>query len=590
MARKCRQQSVSHAVARPEPKTLRLPEGWLVPVLVCVMVLIGLGLRISDLRADPPPTLSWSFAPLTDEGLNTYSARNLILYGSWKVDDFFPFVVYPLFNLLVALVFKIAGIGFLQARLVSVAAGVAAIWVLYLLVKEEAGKIAGLLAALGAAVCYPLVMYNRLGLVEPLEILLLLLTGLFFSRGVGKPRLAALSGLFAASTVLLVKASALFVAPVMVSVYVWQFVQVRSDRDASARLRRGLLFFLAGVGIALLIWFFLVFLPHRADYVRYVLRHSFESPAGHPDSVATYLYSTFTVGAQSWLLPKLPFVAAVGFLFLPGIARKPGLRFLLAWVGFGVLMLGYMNYRPPRYEVILLPPLVAGFGVVLGRLLENGEIPFQSRPSLFKSALLCLWFWPMAGQVVVYTQGFWGSVRVTSEAEFLWLSLAVAGGLAAAVYFVTRLLRSGVKARAIWLRVSLTAVLLFLALRLDAAQFLSWSSQRTHRMVQYSKDLDQLVPDDAVVAGGWAPAMMMESRKRALCLTDWANIDDPIGEYGVTHLVGPQDSPDLGLVFQRYPMLEQRSHVIRRHIVEKVTIHQTRKAYLLEVFELPTSQ
>ncbi len=72
------------AASQPKPaKQLLLPKAkWLVPVALVLVVLLGLWLRASDLGADPPPDLSWSFAPYTDEGLNTYSARNLVLYGT----------------------------------------------------------------------------------------------------------------------------------------------------------------------------------------------------------------------------------------------------------------------------------------------------------------------------------------------------------------------------------------------------------------------------------------------------------------------------------------------------------------------------
>jgi hypothetical protein len=46
----------------------------------------------------------------------------------------------------------------------------------------------------------------------------------------------------------------------------------------------------------------------------------------------------------------------------------------------------------------------------------------------------------------------------------------------------------------------------------------------------------------------------MESRKRALCVTDWANNDDPVGRFGATHLVSHEQN-DGNLLEKSYPAL-----------------------------------
>jgi hypothetical protein len=366
----------------------------------------------------------------------------------------------------------------------------------------------------------------------------------------------ALSGLFAAGTVLLVKISALFVAPVLLVMLVAGLVEARHDPARFALMKRGTGLFFAGVGAAILVWFFTVFLPYRADYVQYVLRHSFESPAGHPETLTAYLFNTFMVGAKSHLVPRLPFIAALGFLFLPGfgLARKPGLRYLLAWFVFGVLMLGYMNYRPPRYEIILLPPLIAIAGVALARLLEQGTLLPAAKRSFWKAAGYGLWLWPLVTQLLVYTNGFWGAARPGSEAALIGTTFGISVALAVVAWLAGHAFRNGITLRPIPVRAVLVGLLLLLVLRFDFAQFFNWYSNRTHDMVRYSREVDALLPDDAVLAGGWAPALLMESRKRALCVTDWANNDDPVGRFGATHLVSHEQN-DVNLLEKSYPAL-----------------------------------
>jgi 4-amino-4-deoxy-L-arabinose transferase-like glycosyltransferase len=316
------------------------------------------------------------------------------------------------------LVFKLLGMGFIQVKLLSLLAGVASVLVIYLLVKEDAGPLAGLLAGLALATSFPLTMYSRLGLVESVQILFLLLTGLCYVRGLKRPRQMVLAGLLGASTILLVKVSAAFIAPALAAAVAWELFTARRDRAAARVLLRGIGWGLAGIGIALCIWLVIVFLPHRADYFQYVLRHSLESPAGHPEGPVAYLLNTFTVGVKSRLIPRLSWVALLGFLTLPmlAIGRRPALRYLGMWFVLALLMLGYMNYRPDRYELVLLPALIAGFAVTLARLIETGTLVPRLNPTLPKAGLYALWLWILATQLTYYTNGFWGALRPRDKA------------------------------------------------------------------------------------------------------------------------------------------------------------------------------
>ena len=548
--------------------------------LILLLMLGALALRASDLRADPPPDLSWSFGPYTDEALNTYSARNMILYGHWRVDDFFPLVVYPLVNYLTVLVFKLLGMGFVQVKLLSLLAGVASVLVIYLLVKEDAGPLAGLLAGLALATSFPLTMYGRLGLVETVQILFLLLTGLCYVRGLKRPRQMGLAGLLGASTILLVKVSAAFIAPVLAAAVAGELFAARKDRAATKVMLRGVGWGLAGIGIALVAWLVIVFLPHRADYFQYVLRHSLESPAGHPQGLVAYLLNTFTVGVKSRLIPRLSWVALLGFLTLPVLAagRRPALRYFGLWFVLALLMLGYMNYRPDRYELVLLPALIAGFAVALARVIETGALLPPLRPTILKAGLYTLWLWIVITQLTFYTNGFWGALRPRDESGLLVATLAIAAAAGIVSYATARVARNGLSIRPPAVRVAVALVLLLLAVRLDLAQYFRWFGTRTHVMVESGADLDRALPADAVLTGNWAPALLAASKRRAVPMTDWANADDPVGRFGATHLVSIENGFDFKLFSRLYPDLMSKATVFRRYEVRGMP---------LLVYELP---
>jgi hypothetical protein len=265
---------------------------------------------------------------------------------------------------------------------------------------------------------------------------------------------------------------------------------------------------------------------------------------------------------------------------MPGLAlsRRPSMRFLWCSFVLSFLMLGYMNYRPDRYELVLIPALVAGFAAAVSRLLEKGTLLPPSRPGVTKAVLYSLWLLIPAGQLVIHLGGLENTLRNTTPGGLVTrtLLLAVVAGLAC--FGLTRLLRRGITLSSPALRAVLALVLLALSLRLDLSQYFAWFGDRTHEMVAYSADLDRALPEDAVLAGSWAPALLVNSRKRAVCVTDWANADDPVGRFGVTHMVSPINGLDISLFGRLYPGLMQRALVFRQY-------HP--RGLLLTVYELP---
>ncbi|MEO0085731.1 MAG: glycosyltransferase family 39 protein [candidate division WOR-3 bacterium] len=518
--------------------------GWLIIILV---TLLGLGLRASDLRADPPWDISWSFAPFTDESLNTYSARNMVLYGAWKVDDFNPYVVYPLVNMLVAVVFKLLGVGLVQVKLVSVAAGTLSVLLLYLLVRKGSGSLAGLLAGLGLATCFPLVMYSRLGLIESVQILFLTCTGLFWVWGLSRPRLMFWSGLFAAGTVLFVKISALFLAPVMSAMLVWEYVDARQDQTRlRPLLRESLPWFTAGVVVVAAAWLLLVFIPFRHDYFQYLARHSFESPAGHPKTIQSYLFNTFVTGMWSRLFERMTWTALPGFVVLPFLlsGRHPVWRYLFLWFLFAMLQLGYMNYRPPRYETVIIPVIVASFAAILARHVTTGTILPRLKTTVPGALLYSLWLWPLTTQLILYIVDVQKFPNDAQALRWIGIGLVPALLLSFAGYLLIKLLRREVRIPFTIGRVALTLLMLGLSLQLDMRQFSNWFRSRSHNMYEWARTTDQVLPDSAVVIGTWAPPFMIESRKRAVAISDWANIDDPVRRFRATHIFLGQSHTD----------------------------------------------
>jgi hypothetical protein len=198
-------------------------------------------------------------------------------------------------------------------------------------------------------------------------------------------------------------------------------------------------------------------------------------------------------------------------------------------------MLGYGWYHPDRYELFSLVPMIAGFAFAVDRLLGKEVRIGHPWPRLTGALFYGLWLWPLAAQVTFRLahrrEGTNGAVIVA-----LGVGLIASFGL----WGLHRITRGGIPLRGRLLRFGLAAALVLLVLGRDVKLYADWYGARTHLMYDCSRDLDRVLPDSAVVGGFWAPALLATSHKRALFMTDlWGpvNLSDPIGRFGLTHLV-----------------------------------------------------
>lgn len=503
--------------------------------VVALALVSGFVLRTIDLKADPPYNLSWSSAVYSDEAHDAYSARNWALYGRRQVDDYAPYVVYPWLNLFTGLVFRIAGIGFVQLKIVSLLAGLLLIVTMYFLGRSVSRR-AGAIAAAVTACSFYLVMYSRLGLAEMTQVLLVAATIAFLARADKSRAAAVLSGTCALFAVLFVKVSAGFLLVAVLLTLVYELVRAGLEHARPRTIVSQALLWLLGASIPFAVWLAVIFLPHRQTYFAYVFEHSVGLQSGHPADISRYLLNAFSVGSWSGLFDRLPVVATLGFAALPGLAGRAGRTAVLSALILvaGVGMLGYVYYHPDRYELFTLIPMIAGFAFVVDRLIEKEVRVGHPWPHLPGALLYGLWLWPLAAQVTFrlahHRDGTNGAV-VAALVAGLVASFGLLG--------LHRITHGGVPLRGRMLRFGLAAALVLLVLGRDIRLYASWYGTRTHVMYVCSRDLDRTLPDSSVTGGFWAPALLSTSHKRALFISDqWgANLTDPIARFGLTHIV-----------------------------------------------------
>ena len=143
--------------------------GLLAACAICLILL----LRTVALDSDPYARLSWSSGLLTDEGYYIHNARNLVLFGTERTDEFNNMLIMPTLHFVQVAVFRQWGPGVVSARMISVVCSLFAILVLYAAARRAFGaKVAGF-AALFVGLDHTNLLYNRMALMDtPGEMLL----------------------------------------------------------------------------------------------------------------------------------------------------------------------------------------------------------------------------------------------------------------------------------------------------------------------------------------------------------------------------------------------------------------------------------
>jgi hypothetical protein len=330
------------------------------------------------------------------------------------------------------------------------------------------------------------------------------------------------------------------------------------------------LFWLLGAAIPFSVWLAVIFIPHRETYLGYVFEHSVGLQSGHPANVSRYLLNAFSVGSWSSLYDRLPVVAALGFAALPGLAGRAGRTAVLCSLILvaGVGMLGYVYYHPDRYELFTLIPMIAGFAFAVDRLIEKEVRIGHPWPHLPGALCYGLWLWPLAAQVTF-------RLAHRRDGTSGAMVAALVAGLVASfgLWGLHRITRGGVPLRGRLLRYGLAVALVLLVLGHDIKLYAGWYGTRTHVMYASSRDLDRALPDSSVTGGFWAPALLSTSHKRALFISNqWgANLADPIGRFGLTHLIATGDE-ELRLLDSVTGGRALKAKVIRLYEINDLTV------------------
>ena len=76
-----------------------------------LILLLALAARTVHLTADPPKDLCWSLGVFFDEGVYNHNARNQLLFGEWRLDEWNDFYYSAVSTWVKYEVMRVIGVG-----------------------------------------------------------------------------------------------------------------------------------------------------------------------------------------------------------------------------------------------------------------------------------------------------------------------------------------------------------------------------------------------------------------------------------------------------------------------------------------------
>lgn len=268
------------------------------------ILVAALLVRVIHLDADPSALLSRDF--ITDEGWWAHNARNALLFGEWKIDEFNQglYSAY-LYNALLYLTLKLLGVSFFSIRLVPSLAGWLSVVLVFLTVRREINSRAAIFASALLGFSNLHIIYSRIGFAESTIVFFFALMLWLWSLRSAHYCFALLSGA-AFGFLLVTKVTAVYFVPGFILV-----VAVEAIRRTT-KMKHALMFLLGsvlvGAGYAILF-----VLPNFREW----LSVNVANGAGTEWSSGplTFVYSTLKLLGSSFFA-KAPVVTALSLVAL----------------------------------------------------------------------------------------------------------------------------------------------------------------------------------------------------------------------------------------------------------------------------------
>jgi len=511
------------------------------------IVLLAIGLRTIFPAADPPWRTTVGVV-WHDEGAWVHNARNKALFGQWRLDEWNPVFVAPVFTALEYVSFAAFGVGVRQARLVCEAAGVLSVLLLALGMRRAAGDTAGLIAGGLLATNYVYVMYDRAAIMEGLMSAFIVASWYCSARAEREPAWGAAAGLMATLAFFTKAAAAFYLGALGLVALAGIFLPPAFD-GAQAReggshgtARRAAVWTLAGLGLSLAAVLALFVLPHWSDYQFYNWQMSVTRKPSYDlksmmDRVTWFpiLHDTFT---RMWAVLCLAIAGAWG-IALRWRRAGDAERLLLAWVALGTVEMLVHDVGNERRFVFLIPAAVALASLVLadGRVLPERAASMPRASLLIAAPLLIYSAYVICGPIarLPFLYEVKRPVRTAAAAALI---------LAAVLIVLWPRLRPRLTRHTVGPAVAFGFAALLMSG--DLVQFAQWAGDLTYRNYDASRKLGEALPPGTLVQGKLANGLSLENRIRPLFIGHgFGNYADRLHREDVRYIL-TYTAPEIG--------------------------------------------
>jgi hypothetical protein len=495
-----------------KPLIEQLASSWIFYAIIAT----GAFLRLVALRSDPPLDLAKGQSLWTDPSQYVFFARNLVEFG--KMDCFDPsglvFFKYSFISFLSIPLFYIFSPGFWQSNLVSSIISIATIVIFGLTVKRSLGNIVGCVASLFTSVSYIFVMHNRVPYLENASQLFLAISSYYFILKYNSKRGLYLSGFFLACSLLIGKTLAVLTIPAFVLCII--LLERREKGNVKIKFNKLVKFsigFLAFSFIAMILFYLPNFLASREYLAENVINYY-----GFPDglkSISGFVKSLYTfdlVNFENTFFDRLPIIAICAVLFL-AIIRLDNRRieecraifFFALWFGIGYLFLSPWNYRPIRYEMYLVLPMMT-LATLFLRDIASGEIemPLKRIPLVIIPMSLITFH-------IYFNISHASQNRVLHFWQIFGYSLILAVFASVALFYILKgILKLDPKPRIIGV-----LIIIVFSLSFDVRYFISWKQKLTYAIDYANRNIERQLGDKAVLVGPYAQTLTLSTSKKA---------------------------------------------------------------------------
>lgn len=532
-------------------------------LIICVFVFLLL-IRLIHIDADPPHNLSTSMGYLSDPGNYVFNARNKILFGKWKVDDWNLMYVSPFPHYLTYLVFFIFGPGIAQMNIIPILFSIGNIILFFLIIYHPKSPFYfPLLFTLLLGVNFHFLMFSRIA-VRVMPMLFFILLALFCLIKLKKRIKYILVGAccFIAFSI---KGTALTIIPSFIgAVFLYEITH-----ESLKSFLKNFIIFLSGVAPLAVLWFLAIYLPNN-DIIR----------AYGSENINWLTPKNFLVGLINfWRRPlffslEMPLITILGSLFLFLIIIKyihssHSIQLidwvLFFWISSNILYFSFIYYRPTRHFIPLIVPLVLAGVRLFNFLFQSTNSSIVIKPIkfnyFFSFLALVVWNFFLTSFIFIL---FIKRPSLGDELRIYSLKSLIISIIVSLLIFLMAKQILQIKIKKEFTFILLVSIFI-ISFSFHFTRYLKWSLKPNFHIKNISQDLDKALPN-SILAGLITPMISLENKLKVHpYYSGYINKGpDFLKKYNITHILTTTYAVEKKNYIKDFPQELEKSRLIAR--------------------------